>query len=588
MSASVTVSRPGRLCMTTSTVDEHLSELLRSRRRELRPPETVMAPSTLGATRLSRYSFNRTMLRRASVGEWSVSRPHFDIDDEGRGEAVYRVDTGDRVFGFVAFTTTLDESLHTDRVIADRWEIAAALVEGEVDGPFLDQLREHVPKQEGGRHDPRVLVLTRGNRSVRFFDYLVDTLAAGSQPDPALVGDAGYIMRSTAFYGNGKYGMRSFEGYPPGHPLSAPYRAQMLAAWLFRELSYDVTEECARRRGGERAVAFNAEWSRFFGLGNATGLGLVPYAFNHPRVLNAWIGVRELALANVRALDGTPNRVAQLRRWIDRAHQHFSEGTDADCTPFLSPQQLLPVVESIRDAFELVADHPQPFDDLMKWASSRDAETSELTVSLLIELDTDLDDLVDELLLVDEQTSVDPAMTVGMASLLLEERFGWLDELDLEGPGAAHFSWFVSDNADEPRRAVRGRIEEEAQSAVAIDVALRMVALRRTLLLDWTADALLSEVTARHPEHLLAIERLIASDRPYGEPRDNTCAAEYLPLQVQRLQLAMYGMDNFKPKSTDWLRVTLFQGAPRCADLTNGLLDDWVFPALPAAAQGAQ
>ena len=40
-------------------------------------------------------------------------------------------------------------------------------------------------------------------------------------------------------------------------------------------------------------------------------------------------------------------------------------------------------------------------------------------------------------------------------------------------------------------------------------------------------------------------------------------ATSYLPLQIQRFQLAMYGMDEFKPKSTDWLRVTLFQGAPR-------------------------
>ena len=43
----------------------------------------------------------------------------------------------------------------------------------------------------------------------------------------------------------------------------------------------------------------------------------------------------------------------------------------------------------------------------------------------------------------------------------------------------------------------------------------------------------------------------------------------------------MYGVDNFKPKSTDWLRVTLFQGAPRFSDLGIDVSDDWVLPARP-------
>ncbi len=93
----------------------------------------------------------------------------------------------------------------------------------------------------------------------------------------------------------------------------------------------------------------------------------------------------------------------------------------------------------------------------------------------------------------------------------------------------------------------------------------------------------LIEVAATEPAHLAAVARLFESDRPYGEPRDNPCASDYLPLQLQRFQLAQYGMDNFKPKSTDWLRVTLFQGAPRVGgDLEPGFADDWVLPPLPS------
>ena len=45
----------------------------------------------------------------------------------------------------------------------------------------------------------------------------------------------------------------------------------------------------------------------------------------------------------------------------------------------------------------------------------------------------------------------------------------------------------------------------------------------------------------------------------------------------------MYGMDNYKPKSTDWLRVTLFQGAPRLDDLGPDVTDDWVLPPRPGS-----
>ena len=111
-------------------------------------------------------------------------------------------------------------------------------------------------------------------------------------------------------------------------------------------------------------------------------------------------------------------------------------------------------------------------------------------------------------------------------------------------------------------------------------MALRLWRLRFAL--DGYDDTtLIHHVLNEHPEHRLAAERLGVSDRAYGEPRDNACSAHYLPLLLQRFQLAMYGMDNFKPKSTDWLRVTLFQGAPRISDLDAGTSDDWVLPARP-------
>ncbi len=566
---------------TDPIVADALQAELALRADRIRPASYVMRPDVLGAARLSRYSFSRTLLRRAVSDGWTAGRAYQDLDAEGRGESIYFVDTGRQRFSFVAFTTTIDESAHTDRVIADRWEVAGALVDGDVDADLLARLRVEVSEQERGRLDPRVLSLTRGNRSVRFFGYLVDELAAGRQPDSGRVGDAGYILRSTAFYANGKFGMRSFAGYPDGHPFRVPYRAQFVAAWMFRELGYDMVEHCARVKGGDLAVGFDDAWRRYFGLGNATGLGLVPYAFKHPRVLDAWVGVREVALADVRDSELVSADGEVLRGWIAQARRHFASGSDDDCTPFLSSQALVPILDDVAAVWNRMSDEARPYDALYRWAEEQGPETSELVVSLLLELHEGDDDLYDMLFVVDERSSVDPTMSVSEVRSLLDERFGWLADLDLDGPSADAFWWVISDNTEEPRRARRSRLEPEGRD-VAVDVAIRLWRLKQALN-GRDADEPVVAVLADHPDHRAALERLVASDRRYGEPRDNTCALGYLPLQIQRFQLAQYGMDEFKPKSTDWLRVTLFQGAPRLAELGPDTTDDWVLPARPAA-----
>ncbi|NND75430.1 MAG: hypothetical protein HKN44_10535 [Ilumatobacter sp.] len=551
----------------------------------LRPADVVMQPARLGAARLTRYSFSRSLLRRVLGEGWDVSRVRIEMDREGRGHAVYRVGVAGHEFHFVAFTTTIDETQHTDRVVAGGWEVTAALVEGPLTDDDMIRLAGTVPLQERARLDARVLVLTRGNRSVRFYEYLVDELAAGRQPDAGLVGDAGYIMRSTAFYGNGKYGMRSFLGYPDGHPLGAPYRAQMLAAWLFRELSYDSVETCARQRGGAAAVGFDDGWRRFFGLGNATGLGLVPYFVKHPAVINSWCAIRELALADVRSRAGSDAQFDRLRWWLDRAVRHFATGGADARTPWLSPADLAAICRRVVIEVDRLTSATRPFDELYRWAESDGVETCELVVSLLIELDDSIDDdLLDDLLFVDEDGPSDPSVSVGELRVAADGRFGWLDGIDLGDERADHFWWAVSDDTDEPRRAPRRGLDP-AHREVVLDVAHQAQALREALAAtpaDTTADRFLVD----HPHLADAVARLCLA-APYGEARDNVCGAEFLPLQMQRFQLAMYGMDNFSPKSTDWLRVTLFQGAPRLADVGGGTDDAWVWPARPADPAGA-
>ncbi len=571
----MTTVEPTRSSVTGGALADAAAEVASA----LRDPAVVMDPATVGAARPFRHSFSRSLIRRAASAEWRLVDRHVALDDEGQGEVRYVIEAEGHTLSFVGFTIVTEEGGHTDRVIGTDWEITAALVDGPLDDELLATLRSEVPKQERGRLDPRVLTLTRGNRSVRFFDAVADRLAAGRQPDPELVADTRYLMRSTAFYGNGKYGMRSFDGLDAEHPVGAPYRAQMLCGWCYRELSFDVVEHVARVRGGDAAARLDDGWDRFFGLGNATGMGLVPFAFKHPAIVDAWASVREVGLARVRARRPDPDEVAVVRAWLLRACEHFATGTDRDCAPFHSPAQLVGITDTLlRFVDDEFADGITDgcWDRLLAMADSIDVEMRELLVAALGEIDRTTDAEVDEWLRVDESSVATPE-TVAELRARIAERFGWLDGVALDDT----YWWLLTDNNEEPRRAPHDRLDADNRELV-IDVALRVRRLRDTLE-SWDAAAAVAEVLVAHPEHRLAVDRLAGPAHRYGEPRDNACSADYLPLQLQRFQLAMYGMDDYRPKSTDWLRVALFQGAPRLADLgtPDRLTDDWMLPARP-------
>jgi hypothetical protein len=131
---------------------------------------------------------------------------------------------------------------------------------------------------------------------------VVDRLAQGQQPDPARIDEVGYLMRTTAVYGSGKFGAADHNAMA-GRPLmDGPFRVEMLTVWLIRAFVADLVEHMAAPPGRRRAVRLDPDLRRALGIGNATGLGMAPFLVNHPDLLNNWITARETAIARVRAL----------------------------------------------------------------------------------------------------------------------------------------------------------------------------------------------------------------------------------------------------------------------------------------------
>ncbi len=303
----------------------------KSRGATVRSPDLVLRLERIGAFHQTRLSFLRQLLRRADRERWVFTRPRFDLDARGVGTAVYSVATQGRIYSLVAFAHDLPAEKRTDRVIADAWDATFALFDGVPDDGDIVRLAANVPLQEAGRCRESEIVLARANRSVRLFDLVVGALAVGRQPDADEIESIGYLMRTTAVYGNGKFGIADRERYCGRAELAAPFQAEMLTVWMIRQFTIDLVEHLARVKGVSRAVGLAPHLKRRLGIGNATGLGMAPFLVKHPALLGAWHLARETALARVRGLEGAEvEEIRLVRGCLARAQAGLRQWTTDD------------------------------------------------------------------------------------------------------------------------------------------------------------------------------------------------------------------------------------------------------------------
>jgi len=142
----------------------------------------------------------------------------------------------------------------------------------------------------------------------------VDALASGKQPDAKMINDVGYVMRTTAVYGNGKFGIADRKRIANRDGMMEPFQAEMLSVYLIRSFSLKWIEHMAQIRGGNNAVPLARQLARHMGVGNSTGLGMAPFLVNHPALLSNWIAVREQAIAIITSKTDIPDSAIQQIR----------------------------------------------------------------------------------------------------------------------------------------------------------------------------------------------------------------------------------------------------------------------------------
>jgi len=417
----------------------------------LRPINQVMDLERLGAIHQSRLSFMRTLVRRIMRERWQVTPARFELDDQGYGTVVYEITTPNKLYSFVLFSDYLSPEERNDRVIATKWDLTMALVDGEVDDIYLEKLRQNVPKQEAGRVDARVFVLSRANRRARNFDYVVDQLANGKQPDVEQIAKVGYLYRTTAVYGSGKLGMADWEKVASRHAdFARPFAAEMFVCLMLRNFSLLQAEHIAQHKAPESYNPMQPEIKRFFGIGNSTGLGMAPYLINHPLLINQWVEMRELALARVRVLGNINNRIQQqFPELLERCAVHTSETVTEDEWQSENNQQVLKDLDAIR------AHTANGFDNweaLLTWTEENcSLQGQEMLVSVMLELYPELVDDLEDYHSAEEFLDLDPVMPLQQLKQVIEDRYQWALNYDFGAEGAVDTFWYRSEEKMEPR-----------------------------------------------------------------------------------------------------------------------------------------
>ncbi len=534
----------------------------------LRPPSTVMRLRRMGAMFPTRLSFLRTLMRNLAAENVQVQRPVWQMDADGFGHAVYSVRLGGYDYSLVAISTDLPPEMRTDRVIATAWDTAYVLYDGIPDADEIARIVGSAPKQEAARFTARDLVLSRANKSVRLFQHVTDALKNGTQPDEKMVRDVGYLMRTTAVYGNGKFGIADRAHIAARPFLGGPFAAEMLTVWLIRGFTHDLAEHV----GG---APLDPKLKRHLGIGNSTGLGMAPFLVSHPRLLDSWMQVRETGLARVAAIPSlSDEEQSRLHALAVRAADHLNEWNVPDAIAADRIAQLRRDWPQVQVLLSETLAKPDPIATILKEAERWFEDTQELLVALLLEPFGDLIDGLTECMANPFVAEVDPAMSVGDLRDLIAQDWAWACALDFESKAETAQFWYVSEAKQEPRLGMRYE-EDGAALESPLDIARQVAALANALK-DETG--IVAELLLKRPDLRFATRRVQTLARaPYGEIRDNLICDRCLPIDMLRCKLSFFGAAKFDPKSDRWTRITLCQGAPLLDELAYAD-DDWWLP----------
>ena len=548
---------------------------------KLREPSIVMKLSKLGSFHQSKLSFLRSFLNEFK--DWKYSRDLFDLDTNGFGRAVYSFQKNKRIYSLVCFANKIQDEDRSDRVIATKWDAAFTLHDGVPTKMDLDRLSNNVPKQEVGRVSYKELTLSRANKSLRVFEHVVESLSNGSQPDKKILSDVGYLYRTTAVYGSGKFGLADRFRIKNRKEINGPFRLEMMLVYLVRQFTFDQVNHIAKNKNPKKAVKLDTEICRNLGIGNSTGLGMAPFIVNHPTLLNNWVYARETVLKKIREIKNVKNEDIELfKNCLIKSIKSISFwNTESEFQIKKIKQLKIDLDKSYKYINNLDTKIDYIFNEIYIWAENNlKDECIECLVSLMME---PYDEIVNPMISKmssdeDKYFDIPTDRTIEDLRNILEINYSNILKIDFSTKENNQNFWFISKNKEEPRladRYLQNGSELEQPLAIARDVKKLYEKISNVKNSSTVGTFLIENNDLRH----VVRRAFIIEKFPYAEIQDNIIGSNLMPIDMLRLKLSFFGANKFDPRSDKWLRICMFQGAPLPNEL-NKFNDQWIYESL--------
>ncbi len=545
----------------------------------LRDPKIVMKLSRLGSFHQSKLSFLRSFLNEFK--DWKYKRDLFDLNNSGYGVAVYSFSKDKKTYSLVCFANELKDEERSDRVIATKWDAAFTLYDGIPSKFDIDRLSQNVPKQEVGRLSYRELTLSRANRSVRAFNYVVECLSKGSQPDTSLLSRVGYLYRTTAVYGSGKFGLADRFRIKNRDEINGPFRLEMMLVYLVRQFTFDQVNHIAKNINPKDAVELDLDICRNLGIGNSTGLGMAPFIINHPSLLNNWILAREIALKKIREIEKVSEE--EFKIFYNCLTKSLKNVTSWNTDSEYQKTKIKNLINDLQNLINYLKENINNsnfyiFDKLYNWAEENLSEEGiEYLVSIMMEPYNEITDPLISKMSSDEDSifNIPVHRTIYDLREIIEKNYSDILKIDFSKNENNKKFWFISKNKEEPR--IGDRFEDsgselEQPTAIARDIKKlyeNIFTLKNSLKIG---SFLVQNNDLRH-----IVRRVFITEKyPYSEIQDNTIGSKLIPIDMLRLKLSFFGAVKFDPRSDKWLRICMFQGAPLPNEL-NSFNQYWIY-----------
>ena len=546
--------------------------------QKVRENDNYMKLSRMGSRYPSRLSFSRSMLRRLINDNWAIHKSKFDLDKDGYGTVVYEIIINKQTYSLVCFSAFLDDKDRSDRVIASKWDTAYTLHVGKLSDQDLNRLKKTIPLQESGRNSPDELILSRANKSVRLFQYVVDCLSNGNQPDIYEINKVGYLLRTTAVYGSGKFGLSDFTNTKNTTVFNQPFRAEMLSVYLIREFSIELVEHVARQINPKKAVKLDRKIKQHLGIGNSTGLGMAPFIIKHPKLINKWMKQYTKTLEEISQIELDSIIFEKYKKLLNKALNYLEEVNTSD--EFQINKNKLTTEDLKKYIFYINnLDLSQKFKwlDILDYCDSNfNNDTQEIARVQLIELYPQISEELAEDMADEEIMEIDGNQSIGDLKKIINDKYSWIKDIDFNNKNSNYLFWYVSAAKLEPRLGERYN-EQGSELEQNLGIAKMVNDLFKEIK-NVDENQLICEFLLVRPKYRGIVKRIQSlKNYPYSEVQDNVLDRKTIPIDMLRFKLSFFGANRYDPKSDRWLRVSFFSGAPYLSDLNNKNVDEWGF-----------